>query len=145
MSGFFFVHLHVNIYSMVETKKAKLAAVALIFNKDKTKLLGVSRKDNHKLFGLPGGKVDVGESMSEGVIREVKEETGLSVKSSAPIFLREDGEFVAAVYLVTKYEGEVSTKESGVVAWITFEDLKQGAFSEYNTKLEQHLKFLNII
>ena len=47
--------------------------------------------------------------------------------------------------LVTKYEGEVSTKESGVVAWITFEDLKQGAFSEYNTKLEQHLKFLNII
>ena len=143
--GFFFVYLHVNIYSMVETKKAKLAAVALIFNKDKTKLLGVSRKDNHKLFGLPGGKVDVGESMSEGVIREVKEETGLSVKSSAPIFLREDGEFVAAVYLVTKYEGEVSTKESGVVAWITFEDLKQGAFSEYNTKLEQHLKFLNII
>ena len=130
---------------MVETKQAKLAAVALIFNKDKTKLLGVSRKDNHELFGLPGGKVDVGESMSEGVIREVKEETGLSVKSSVPIFLREDGEFVAAVYLVTNYEGEVSTKESGVVAWITFEDLKQGAFSEYNTKLEQHLKFLNII
>ena len=119
---------------MIETKQAKLAAVALIFNEDKTKLLGVSR-----------GKVDVGESMSEGVIREVKEETGLSVKSSAPIFLREDGEFVAAVYLVTNYEGEVSTKESGVVAWITFEDLKQGAFSEYNTKLEQHLKFLNII
>ena len=126
---------------MVETKKAKLAAVALIFNKDKTKLLGVSRKDNHKLFGLPGGKVDVGESMSEGVIREVKEETGLSVKSSAPIFLREDGEFVAAVYLVTKYEGEVSTKESGVVAWITFEDLKQGAFSEYNTKLEHYMMY----
>lgn len=142
--GFFCIFVS-NIYSMIETKQAKLAAVALIFNEDKTKLLGVSRKDNHKLFGLPGGKVDVGESMSEGVIREVKEETGLSVKSSAPIFLREDGEFVAAVYLVTKYEGEVSTKESGVVAWITFEDLKQGAFSEYNTKLEQHLKFLNII
>ena len=144
MSGFFCIFVS-NIYSMIETKQAKLAAVALIFNEDKTKLLGVSRKDNHKLFGLPGGKVDVGESMSEGVIREVKEDTGLSVKSSAPIFLREDGEFVAAVYLVTKYEGEVSTKESGVVAWITFEDLKQGAFSEYNTKLEQHLKFLNII
>ena len=130
---------------MIETKKAKLAAVALIFSEDKKKLLGVSRKDNSKLFGLPGGKVDEGESMSEGVIREVKEETGLNVKSASPIFLREDGEFVAAVYLVTDYSGEVSTKESGVVAWITFEDLKQGAFSEYNTKLEQHLKFLNII
>jgi mutator protein MutT len=130
---------------MVETKQAKLAAVALIFNEDRTMLLGVTRKDNHKLFGLPGGKVDVGESMHEGVIREVKEETGIDVKSAAPIFLREDGEFVAAVYLVTDYEGEVSTKESGLVAWITFEDLKQGAFSEYNTKLETHLKFLNIL
>ena len=130
---------------MIETKQAKLAAVALIFSEDKTKLLGVSRKDNSKLFGLPGGKVDEGESMTEGVIREVKEETGLDVISASPIFLREDGEFVAAVYLVTDYEGEVSTKEAGVVAWITFEDLKQGAFSEYNTKLEQHLKFLNII
>ena len=145
MSGFFFVSLYVNIYSMIETKQAKLAAVALIFSEDKTKLLGVSRKDNSKLFGLPGGKVDEGESMSEGVIREVKEETGLDVKSVSPIFLREDGEFVAAVYLVNDYDGEVSTKESGVVSWITFEDLKQGAFSEYNTKLEQHLKFLNII
>ena len=141
----FFVSLYINIYSMIETKQAKLAAVAIIFSEDRTKLLGVSRKDNHKLFGLPGGKVDVGESMAEGVVREVREETGISVKSAAPIFIREDGEFVAAVYLVTDYEGEVSTKESGVVAWITFEDLKQGAFSEYNAKLEQHLKFLNII
>jgi 8-oxo-dGTP diphosphatase len=130
---------------MIETKQAKLAAVALIFNDDKSKLLGVSRKDNSKLFGLPGGKVDVGESMYEGVIREVREETGINLNSAAPIFIREDGEFVAAVYLATDYDGEVSTKEAGVVAWITFEDLKQGAFSEYNTKLEQHLKFLNII
>jgi 8-oxo-dGTP diphosphatase len=130
---------------MIETKQAKLAAVALIFNEDKSKLLGVSRKDNSKLFGLPGGKVDVGESMYEGVIREVREETGINLNSASPIFIREDGEFVAAVYLATDYDGEVSTKEAGVVAWITFEDLKQGAFSEYNTKLEQHLKFLNII
>lgn len=130
---------------MIETKQAKLAAVALIFNEDKSKLLGVSRKDNSKLFGLPGGKVDVGESMYEGVIREVREETGINLNSATPIFIREDGEFVAAVYLATDYDGEVSTKEAGVVAWITFEDLKQGAFSEYNTKLEQHLKFLNII
>ena len=75
---------------MIETRQAKLAAVALIFNEDKTMLLGVSRKDNHALFGLPGGKVDIGESMHEGVIREVKEETGIDVKSAAPVFLREE-------------------------------------------------------
>ena len=35
---------------MIETKQAKLAAVALIFNEDKTELLGVSRKDNSTSF-----------------------------------------------------------------------------------------------
>jgi 8-oxo-dGTP diphosphatase len=130
---------------LMETKQAKLAAVALIFNNDKTLVLGVSRKDNSKLFGLPGGKVDVGESTEEGMVREVKEETGINVNSSVPIFVREDGEFVAIVYLVTDYSGEVFTRESGVVKWVSFEVLKNGAFSEYNTKLEEHLKFLNFI
>ena len=37
------------------------------------------------------------------------------------------------------------TTEKGVVKWITFEDLKHGAFSEYNTMLEEHLKFINIL
>jgi 8-oxo-dGTP diphosphatase len=129
----------------METRTSKLAATALIFNEDKSQLLGVSRKDNHTLFGLPGGKVDVGETLYEGLIREVKEETGLDVNSAIPIFFREDGDFVAVVYLVTDYSGEVSTTERGVVKWITFEDLKHGAFSEYNTMLEEHLKFINIL
>jgi 8-oxo-dGTP diphosphatase len=129
----------------METKKAKMAAVALIFNEDKSKVLGVSRKDDSTLFGLPGGKVDVGESTEEGMIREVKEETGLDIKSSIPIFVREDGEYVAIVYMVTEYSGKVFTRESGIVEWVTFEILKRGAFSEYNSKLEEHLKLLNII
>ena len=129
----------------METRTAKLATTALIFNEDKSKLLGVSRKDNHTLFGLPGGKVDDGEKIYDGMVREVKEETGISVLSANPIFFREDGEYIVGVYLVDKYEGPINTTEKGVVKWITFEDLKQGAFSEYNTQLEEHLKLMNII
>jgi len=129
----------------MKTRESKLAAVALIFNEDKTRLLGVSRKDDSTLFGLPGGKIDEGETIYEGVAREVKEETGLEVKSAIPIFLREDGEFVAAVYLVSEYDGEISTGEAGKVEWITFEELKRGAFVAYNTALEEHLRILRII
>ena len=46
---------------------------------------------------------------------------------------------------IDKYEGTINTTEKGVVKWITFEDLKQGSFSEYNTQLEEHLKLMNII
>ena len=129
----------------METRTAKLATTALIFNSDKTKILGVSRKDDTTKFGLPGGKVDVGETLYEALVRELKEETGLNLISARPIYFREHEDFVAVVYLVTEWSGEISTTEKGVVKWITFEDLKQGAFSEYNTKLEEHLKFINLI
>jgi 8-oxo-dGTP diphosphatase len=129
----------------METRTAKLAATALIFNEDKSKLLGVSRKDDTTKFGLPGGKVDVGETLYEALVRELKEETGLDVNSAKPIFFREDGDFVAVVYLVTDWSGEVSTTEKGIVKWITFDDLKHGAFSEYNTMLEEHLKFIKLL
>ncbi len=129
----------------MENRLVKLASIALIFNSDKSQILGVSRKEDTTIFGLPGGKIDCDEKIYDGMVREVKEETGISVLSANPIFFREDSEYIVGVYLVDKYEGEINTTEKGIVKWITFEDLKQGAFSEYNTQLEEHLKFINII
>jgi len=127
----------------MKTRESKLASVGLIFNEEKTKILGVSRKDNHTIFGLPGGKVEENETLLDGLIRELKEETGLDLISARPIFFREDGDFVAVVYLITEYSGKINTKESGIVEWITFEELKKGAFPEYNSALEEHLDFIN--
>jgi 8-oxo-dGTP diphosphatase len=126
-------------------RNIKLASIAVIFNDDKSKILGVSRKDDKTKFGLPGGKIDEGEIIYNGMIREVKEETGIIVLSASPIFFREDGDYVVNVYLVNEYEGTINTTEKGVVSWITFDDLKTGAFPEYNKMLEEHLRFINII
>ena len=43
------------------------------------KILGVTRKYNHSDWGLPGGKLDPGETALEAIIRESKEETGLDI------------------------------------------------------------------
>ena len=47
---------------------------------DKGELLLQKRSDKDNLWGLPGGALEIGESIEEAAIREAKEETGLDVK-----------------------------------------------------------------
>src|SRR5258705_6271456 len=50
---------------------------AVIFQDDRVLL---QRRDDNRRWGLPGGSVEPGESVRTAVIREVHEETGLTVE-----------------------------------------------------------------
>ena len=53
-------------------------SVVAAVRKDSGELLMIHRTDNN-LWALPGGGMDVGESISDTVVREVREETGIDV------------------------------------------------------------------
>ena len=61
---------------------------ALIVSKDGRILLTKSHKWFDK-YTLPGGHIEVGETMREAVIREVKEEVGLDVEVAEMLLMQE--------------------------------------------------------
>jgi 8-oxo-dGTP pyrophosphatase MutT (NUDIX family) len=103
-------------------------------------VLSVSRRDDHTKFGLPGGKVDPGETSIEAAVRELYEETSIKVSPEdlTLIYAEEDSAFFYCECFVVKYLPSFEPKNmpnEGVVAWKEWEDLFNGPFGSYNKRL----------
>jgi 8-oxo-dGTP diphosphatase len=78
---------------------------------------------------FPGGHVEPGESFVESVIREVREETGLTIEDpvlcgTKQFYTKEGERYVVFFFKTGKFYGELRSSEEGEVFWITKEDLK---------------------
>lgn len=114
------------------------AATVLIINNGL--FLGVSRKDNHSSFGLPGGKFEEDESYEKAAIRETLEETGVIIKDLEPVFERSDGEFNTVTFMPNEIDiSNMESKEGAIVKWCSREELESGIFGEYNKRLFEKL------
>ena len=66
-----------------------LAVSAAIVRDGKILVVRRARAPAHGLYSLPGGVVEVGETLEEAVTREVREETGMTIEPVALAGFRE--------------------------------------------------------
>ncbi len=77
---------------------------------------------------FPGGHVEPGESFVESVIREIREETGLTIRRpqlcGLKQFLQEDGvRYIVILFKTDRFSGELTSSDEGEVFWIRRSEL----------------------
>ena len=106
-----------------------LAASALILREDRLLLVRRARPPAHGLFTFPGGVVEAGETVEEALIREVAEETGLTIEPVAlaghrDVIVRDEAgrlhrHFVIMAFLARWMAGEpVLNEELAEYRWV---------------------------
>jgi 8-oxo-dGTP diphosphatase len=106
------------------------------------KFLLLKRTTDPKIWVPPGGRLKIDEDPVKGLIREVKEETGLDIEVIAPVntwFGRwKDTWLLSIDYLTYATAGQLTlSSEHDHSYWISLEELENG----YPVKLNDRLGF----
>lgn len=115
----------------------KIGIFAIIFN-DKKEVLLCHRRDCD-LWNLPGGGLEENESPWEGVIREVKEETGFDVKveNLIGIYHKPKKNEVVFCFLCSIVGGEVTLNdEADEIVFFSYLNLPKNISQKQKERIE---------
>ncbi len=137
---------------MDRTEPVTLTNMCMIV-KDK-KILVLNRNDpNWPGLTFPGGHVEDHESFYDSVVREVKEETNLTIENPRLCGLKQfyddnDHRYIVFFYTATKFKGQVKASDEGNLTWMTKQELlnTQLAYNfdrdllvYFDDKIDEHL------
>jgi ADP-ribose pyrophosphatase len=112
------------------------AVGAIVVKDEKILLVKRGRPPGEGLWAIPGGSVKLGETLQEAAEREVKEETGVTVRAGRPVYsfdlIERDDEgrirfHYIIVDLVADYVGGDPNPmdDASQARWVTLEELDE--------------------
>ena len=112
--------------------KPGLAVAAGILSDPDGRVLIARRPDGADHAGwweFPGGKIRVGETSMQGLIRELGEELGITVRSATELmtFDHEYSDRIVRLHVwrVTEYAGEPAGREGQPIKWVAIPELME--------------------
>lgn len=114
------------VQSVSRTENVELTVCCLIENGDRI-LLQNRVKQDWRGYALPGGHVEPGESFVDAVVREMKEETGLTILDPRLVGVKQfpikEGRYVVLLFKATRWSGDLVSSDEGQMEWIRYGDL----------------------
>lgn len=108
----------------MHTKELTIFTNMCLIYKDNKILVQERTKSDWPGITLPGGHVEKGENFYDAIIREVKEETGLTLLKPELCGIEEykqtkdEDRYVILFYKCNEFEGELKSSDEGEIYWL---------------------------
>ena len=124
----------------------RVAVGAIVIKDNRILLVKRSKPPGEGLWAIPGGRVELGETLQKAAEREIMEETGVTIQAENPVYTFEVIEpdntgkprfHYVIVDLTAEYvKGELSPSDDASEArWITPQELEDLPVSEATTEV----------
>jgi len=133
------------------SKNVVQVAVGVIKNHNNEILISKRAEHVHQggLWEFPGGKIEVGESVSEALTRELKEELNVTCMQMQPLseiyFDYGDKRVCLHTQIVSKFSGLPSGCEGQEIQWVALNSLDDFSFPEANLTIIRQLQLPGLI
>ena len=111
---------------MGKTEKVELTTLCMVCRGSEI-LLQNRKKEDWQGYALPGGHVEPGESIVNAVIREMQEETGLTILyprlCGVKQFPIDGGRYLVFLFRTNEFQGALRSSEEGEMVWVQREAL----------------------